>query len=216
MRFDATLFDLDGTLIDSIDDIMAAGNHAMRTVGRPEHSRQAGLQLAGQGLPYFVEHALGPDHQDLYEAAKAAHVDYYATHGGERSRPFDGIVDLLSALRAAGMRLGVLSNKPHLATQKDVARFFGDNTFEHVIGHRDGHAPKPDPASAHELRVRFGVEAERIAYVGDTAADMLTGSVAGFFTVGVTWGFRDRRELQDNGADVIVESVPQLQATLLA
>ncbi|MEM1099009.1 MAG: HAD family hydrolase [Planctomycetota bacterium] len=215
MTFDAIIFDLDGTLIDSLDDIMAAGNHAMRTVGRPEHRREAGKKLAGQGLPYFIEHALGPDHQHLFDDAIAAHRTYYAEHCGEHSRPFDGIHDLLTALQAAGQSLNVLSNKPHFATVKDVQSFFSDFVFDQVIGHREGYPPKPDPTSAHEIREQLGVPADRIGYVGDTAADMLTGCAAGFFPVGVTWGFRDRDELEANGAKIIVDDVSALQDVLL-
>lgn len=216
MPFDAVIFDLDGTLLDSLDDIMAAGNHAMRTVGRPEHARQAGKRLAGQGLPYFIEHALGPDHQHLFDDAIAAHRAYYNQHCGELSQRFAGITDMLTALRDADLRLCVLSNKPHFATLKDVENFFGDTDFEIAIGHRDGYAPKPDPASAHEIRERLGLPADTIAYVGDTAADMLTAVAAGFHPIGVTWGFRDRDELLDNGAISIVDSPEQLQAALLA
>ncbi|MEM7575933.1 MAG: HAD family hydrolase [Planctomycetota bacterium] len=215
MRFDAVIFDLDGTLIDSLDDIMAAGNHAMRTVNRPEHSREAGAQLAGQGLPYFVEHALGPDHQHLYDQAIEAHRSYYAEHCGEFSRPFEGIHEMLDALVKASMPLNVLSNKPHFATVKDVAGFFGEITFKHVIGHREGYPPKPDPTSALEMCDQLGFPAERIAYVGDTAADMLTASAAGFFAIGVTWGFRDRAELEANGAHVVVDEVAVLRDQLL-
>ncbi|MEM8784116.1 MAG: HAD family hydrolase [Planctomycetota bacterium] len=215
MLFDAVIFDLDGTLIDSLDDIMAAGNHAMRTVGRPEHPREAGKRLAGQGLPFFVEHALGPEHQDLFEPAIAAHRAYYAEHCGELSRPFDGVDAVLGAASRAGLRLNVLSNKPHFATLKDIESFFAGFDFEHVIGHREGYPPKPDPTSAHEIREELGLPADRIAYVGDTAADMLTGQAAGFHTLGVTWGFRDRDELLAHGAREIVDSMDALKAALL-
>ncbi|MEM1445555.1 MAG: HAD family hydrolase [Planctomycetota bacterium] len=215
MLFDAVIFDLDGTLIDSLDDIMAAGNHAMRTVGRPEHTRDEGKLLAGQGLPYFIEHALGPNHQNLFDDAIAAHRAFYGEHCGTYSRPFDGVQDLLAALQDADLSLNVLSNKPHFATVKDVNGFFGDVRFDQVIGHRDGYPPKPDPTSANEMREHLGVPADRIAYVGDTAADMLTASAAGFFAIGVTWGFRDREELVANGARVVVDDIPALREAIL-
>lgn len=210
MSFNTAIFDLDGTLLDSLDDIAFAGNHAMTTVGRPTYTREQYSKLAGQGLPYLIEHALGPEHQDLYDTAIAAHREYYATHLGERSTPFEGTHDMLDTLKQRGMQLAVLSNKPHAATREDVKNFFGLERFELVIGHRDGYAVKPDPTSALEMIETLGTTADQIVYIGDTAADMKTGKAAGFYTIGVTWGFRDREELEATGADVIVESVDQL------
>lgn len=215
MLYDAVIFDLDGTLLDSLDDIMAAGNHALATVGRPPRTREEGKSLAGQGLPYFVEHALGPEHQEHFDQALAAHQAYYAEHIGERSKPFPGIADTLTAAENAGLRMAVLSNKLHFAALQDIENFFGDHTFEIVFGHREGYPVKPDPTSAHEIRELLGVSADRIAYVGDTAADIQTAVAAGFDPIGVTWGFRDEAELRDTGATTIADTPEQLTAALL-
>lgn len=205
-RFDAVIFDLDGTLLDSVADIADAGNHAMAAVGRPTFPVDRYNTLAGQGLPFLIEHALGPDHQHLFDPAIAAHRAYYAKHSGTHTRPFPGIADMLDNLTQHGLKLAVLSNKPHNHTGPDVHHHFGTKRFAQVYGHRDGYKPKPDPASAMELTGALGTTPDRVAYVGDTAADMQTGKAAGFFTIGVTWGFRDREELQAHGADAIIDS----------
>ncbi|BAM05272.1 HAD family hydrolase [Phycisphaera mikurensis] len=204
-RFDLALFDLDGTLINSLPDITAAGNHAMRTVGRPEITEQQCRFYAGQGLPNFIITALGPDHQDLYDAALAAHLGYYRDHGGTLTRVFPGVDGLLDRLKEAGLKRAILSNKPHAATLGDAERLLGRHAFDAVIGHRDGYEVKPDTRSATEIIERLGVEPDRVAYVGDTAADMLTAKRSGFYAVGVTYGFRERAELEEHGADAIVD-----------
>ncbi len=216
MRYDTVIFDLDGTLLDTLDDIAAAGNHAMSAVGRPTHDREAYRRLAGQGRDWMLEKALGPEHQHLFEKAKAAHAAYNADRLGKNTRPFPGVPDLLEALKQRDLKLAVLSNKPHSYTLREVAEQFPAGTFDLVIGHRDGYPVKPDPTSAHEMVESLGTSANRVVYVGDTAADMQTGRGASFFAVGVTWGFRERGELERSGADYIVDKPRDVVAALSA
>lgn len=215
-RFDLALFDLDGTLIDSLPDITAAGNHAMQTVGRPPINQEQCRFFAGQGLPNFIRAALGPEHEDLYEPALAAHLGYYRDHGGTLTRVFPGVDDMLDRLQAAGLKRAILSNKPHAATLGDISRLLGRHRFDLAYGHRDGYAVKPDTTSALEIIAELGVEPDRVAYVGDTAADMLTATDAGFFAIGVTYGFRERAELEANGARVIVDDAPAVGDAILS
>ncbi len=213
----AVIFDLDGTLLDTLAAIADAGNHAMQSVGRPEHPVEAYNTFAGQGLPNMIKDALGPDHQDLFDDAIAAHKQRYGTNAHSLTTPFTGIDAMLGKLAAAGLDLCVLSNKLHDATRADIDTFLSHHPWHTVVGLRDGYEPKPDTRTAQELAQGLGLadDTSQIAYVGDTAADMLTGSGCGFFTVGVLWGFRDEAELRANGADAVVRNAEELQRVLL-
>jgi phosphoglycolate phosphatase len=141
--------------------------------------------------------------------------DAYSRRWRDHSSPYPGIRDLLSALSANGNRLGVLSNKPEAFTRQMVNHFFPDIPFAAVRGAREGVPVKPDPSAAQEIQKEWGVPPESILYAGDTDTDMKTGQAAGFWTVGVSWGFRDREELTTAGAHMVVDK-PSDFLTLLA
>lgn len=205
MRFQAALFDLDGTLLDTLTDLSSSANHALTAVGRPTYPRDAYRTLVGQGVRNLFIDALGPGHQALLDGAIAAFHDHYAKHRFDTTTPYPGIDAMLDQLSSAGVKLGVLSNKPHEATVDVVSRYFGGLTWSAIRGHKAGTAPKPDPTSAREVLAELGVEPKQCVYVGDTKVDMLTGKAAGLFTVGVSWGFRSVQELRENGADAIID-----------
>lgn len=210
MTYAAAIFDLDGTLLDTLTDLCNSANHALRTVGRPTHPREDYNTLVGQGVDKLFIDALGPDYQHLHSQAVAAFHAHYADHRFDTTAPYPGIWRLLTTLQSSGIKLGVLSNKPHLATIDVIDRYFSDLDWAVVRGHKAGSAPKPVPTSAREVIEEMGITAERCVYVGDTKVDMLTGKAAGMFTVGVSWGFRSVKELRDNGADAIVETADEL------
>jgi phosphoglycolate phosphatase len=210
MPYAAVMFDLDGTLADTLADIATAGNHAMAAVGRPGFPVDRYRTLAGQGLPRLIEDALGTEHQHLFDAAFAEFKAHYATHRYDQTRPFDGIAELLDTLSRDGVLLAVMSNKPDEATVDMVQQVFGRWDFAAVRGHLDGYPVKPDPRAAVEMAGELGVPPSDWAYVGDTDVDMQTGKAAGFFTVGVTWGFRDENELRRCGADAIIDRPAEL------
>ena len=210
MRTDAVLFDLDGTLLDTLTDLCNSANHALEQVGRPTHPRDAYRTLVGQGVRNLFIDALGPDHQDLVDDAIAAFHAHYADHRFDTTAPYPGIDAMLDRMSSAGLKLGVLSNKPHAATVDVINRFFGSLAWPAVRGHKPGTEPKPDPTSAHEVLAELGIEPQHCVYVGDTKVDMLTGKAAGMYTVGVSWGFRSVEELKTNGADAIVDSAEEL------
>lgn len=212
MRFDAALFDLDGTLLDTLADLAAAGNHALAQVGRPTHPLPAYRTLVGQGVRNLFIDALGPDHQHLLDGAIAAFHSYYADHRFDTTAPYPGVWPMLAGLADRGVKLGVLSNKPHEATLDVVDRYFHDIPWTALRGHKPGTAPKPVPGSARETLSEMGVEPQRCVYVGDTKVDMLTGQAAGMVTVGVSWGFRSVDELRANGADDIIDEPNELLA----
>ena len=211
--FDLVMFDLDGTLIDSLPAIAAAANAALAGLAgldRPPLPVDRFRQLAGQGLPSLVHGVLGDAAADHFDDFVAAHRHHYQTHAPTLLRVFPGIHDLLQNLAGAPLPTAVLSNKPHADTQADVARLFPDHCFAAVIGHRDGHPVKPDPASALEIATTLNVAPARVLYVGDTAADMQTAVNAGFYPLGVTWGFRSADELLQHGAQCLAHSADEV------
>jgi phosphoglycolate phosphatase len=206
------MFDLDGTLADTLRDISEAGNHAFTSVGRPTFPLEAYRTLAGQGLPRLIQDGLGSDYQHLFDSAIAAFRDHYAEHRFDHTQPFDGVAELLDALSDRGCKLAVLSNKPDEATCDMVRTVFGRWDFAAVRGHREGTPVKPDPTSALQVAQEVGIAPDKWWYVGDTDVDMQTGRSAGFHTVGVTWGFREEAELRDAGAHRIINDPGELLA----
>ncbi|MEE9405002.1 MAG: HAD family hydrolase [Algisphaera sp.] len=205
--FDLVMFDLDGTLIDSLPAIAAAANGALVDLGLPTIETHRFRQLAGQGLPYLIREILGSEHARRFDEAQAAHLKHYREHARDLAHVFAGVDDLLHALAKAKLPFAVLSNKPHADTCDDVSRMMERHAFAAVMGHRDGHAVKPDPASALEICSTLHIEPARVLYVGDTAADMQTAVNAGFYALGVTYGFRSRQELEAHGARQTVDHV---------
>jgi len=219
MSIQAAMFDLDGTLADTLADIASAANHAMAQLGQPVHPVADYRYLAGQGLPWMIEAAIkrgGVDHptQAMIDKGIALFREYYAVHRYDQTKPFDGIVALLHKLANNGARLAVLSNKPHDATCHMVEQLFGDFQFDAVVGHKTNGPLKPDPSAALAICREADINPQEWAYVGDTAVDMQTGKAANMLTVGVTWGFRPREELLKHNADAIIDHPAELLAVM--
>jgi phosphoglycolate phosphatase len=210
MRFDAVLFDLDGTLADTLDDIADAVNHALAVHGLPRHPRDAYRELLGEGVDRLVERALPPDRQDLQASTLAAVRDHYVAHMLDRTAPYAGIPEMLDEVAGRGLAMAILSNKPAPATERIVAELFGRWRFGAVVGQTPETPHKPDPASALAIARRVGAEPARCLYLGDTSTDMETAVAAGMFPVGALWGFRDRDELEAHGARAVIERPPEL------
>ena len=216
MPYTAAIFDLDGTLVDSLRDIADAANHALTRMGLPTHPLPRYKSFAGQGLPNLFRAALGPGAQDRLDEAVALFKPYYAEHKYDTTGPYAGIPDMLESLHHAGVRLGVLSNKPDPVTRDVVDALFGGVPWHAVRGHRAGYAPKPDPASCFELLEELDAAPRATAFIGDTMADMLTATATGCFAVGVSWGFRSVEELETNGAAAVVHHPRELVGLLLS
>ena len=197
------VFDLDGTLADTLATIAGVANFALRSLDLPEHPRDAYRMMVGDGIVVLCRRALPPDRKELEAELLARVRARYADHYLDGARLYDGMRELLFDLKQRGARLGVLSNKPDELTRKTVDGLGVGALFDVVMGQREGVAPKPDPAGAIEMRTALGLPAHEILYVGDTAIDMQTARNAGFPSVGVLWGFRPPRELRENGADFL-------------
>lgn len=210
MQYDAVIFDLDGTLLDSLADLADATNYALRSYECPEHELDAYRYFVGDGVVKLISRALPGNRQELLEDVLACQREYYTAHCMDKTAPYPGIMDMLHALQNAAVPVAVLSNKPDDFTRLMVERIIPDVSFAVVQGHRQPFAPKPDPGSALNVAEQLDVAPDRIAYVGDTATDMRTAVGAGMYPVGVLWGFRDEKELQDNGASVIIAEPREL------
>lgn len=192
------IFDLDGTLLDTLGDIAGACNHALTACGCPVHEVGEYKRFVGSGIMNLFRRAL-PEEQRTEEMVirmRNAFIQYYDEHKDDTTQPYPGIEDLLEKLSAKGIALAVASNKYQEATQELVARYFGDYSFASVLGQREGHPIKPDAGIILEAMASCeGVRPDEVIYCGDSDVDMLTGINAGVKTVGVTWGFRSREEL---------------------
>jgi len=200
--FRAAMFDLDGTLLDTLDDLADSMNAVLERRGWPAHPRDAYRFFVGEGARLLVTRALPAERRGDAEV-DAAFDEYRAEYGrrwNARSRPYDGIAEMLGALSVRGLRLAVLSNKPHAFTRKCVEHFFPGVRFDAVHGHRESTPPKPDPAAALAIARDLGVPPAAWLYLGDSGVDMETANRAGMFAAGVLWGFRPREELERHGA----------------
>lgn len=208
------MFDLDGTLADTLQDLANAANHAIALHGRPPHPLTAYRHFVGQGVENLFRAALDTEDDALIMPCVERFKAHLAAHQYDHSSPYDGVPELLDALVQRGVKIAVMSNKPDERTVEMVDTLFGRWRWDAVRGHRAGYAVKPDPTAALEIARELDVPPDAWAYVGDTRADMLTGTAAGFFTVGVTWGFRDEDELRTSGAHAIIHHPSELPGLL--
>ncbi len=219
MKYPAAIFDLDGTLLDSLVDIANSANDVLTKLGHSPHPLSAYSTLVGDGVRVLFERALGLDSQqqsELIEECMRNFNEIYAVRCVEQSRLYPGIDHLVQELKSAGVKLAVLSNKPDRFTKRLVNHFFAAETFEVVLGQRDAVPRKPDPAAVYEIAQLFQIGADCIAYIGDTNTDMLTAQNAGCFAIGVTWGFRSREELVRCGADALADDAQGLLKLLIS
>lgn len=207
------MFDLDGTVLDTVGTIAYYGNLALKKHGIAPIEKKEYNFLAGRGARVLVRGMLeyhGAYSDGLFERVFADYNEAYnkdVTHG---TSIFAGLKEVLDALRAQGIRLAVISNKPDFAARTVAEKFYGKGYFDLVVGQREGVPLKPDPTAVLDVMRRLGVDPMECAYVGDTGVDMQTGQNAGVLSVGVLWGFRGREELLRDGADVLVQNPQEL------
>ena len=206
MKKIAAVFDLDGTLLDTIDDLAYAVNTALTENGFPTHPREAYYYFVGNGARTLVQRALPKDvEKTVFEAVYARYSELYEAHWNVFTKPYDGILDLLAALRADGVPLGVVSNKVHDRTLEVIDTYF-PNTFDAVFGNRPGVPLKPDPAGVFDALAALDCDPSHAFYLGDTGVDIETGKRAGIYSAGALWGFRTADELTQAGAVILCAS----------
>lgn len=210
------IFDLDGTLLDTLEDLAAAGNHVLEHFNYPVHTVDEYRYFVGDGLQTLIDRIVPASvNQEDRDNCLQLFRTFYGEHWHDRTEIYAGVETLLSTLKKAGRRLAILSNKPHDFTMMCAAHFFDKNLFELVLGQRPEVAKKPHPAGALEIARRTGAVPGSCIYVGDTKVDMTTGKAAGMFTIGVLWGFREAAELRENGADMLVKTPDDLTKAIL-
>ncbi|MBW3540190.1 MAG: HAD family hydrolase [Planctomycetes bacterium] len=202
----AVIFDLDGTLLDTLADIAAAANRVLEREGFPTHSQEAYRRLVGRGVTVLFRRALPESRRDDETVARcvAGFHEIYDLTWNVQTRPYDGIPELLDELTARGLPLAVLSNKPHDFTVRCIAEYLGRWKFAAVVGAREGVPHKPDPTSALKVARQLGTEPSRCVYLGDSDVDMETARRAGMRPIGAAWGFRTTEELRSAAALAVI------------
>ena len=207
------IFDLDGTIADTVESIAHVGNQTLRAFGLPEIPVKDYNFYAGDGADVQVKRMLaavpGGDKVD-YEEVRTQYRKWFAENPFYHVKPYDGILELLEGLKAQGIKIAVLSNKPHGAAVEVVHKIFGRDMFHKIQGQTSELPRKPSPIGALAVAKEFGALPQECLYCGDTNTDMDTGKAAGMFTIGVTWGFRPRTELEEHHADKIVDQPSEI------
>lgn len=227
-RFKAVIFDLDGTLLDTLTSLWYCANRSLKKEGLKELPKDNFRYYAGDGSLVQVQRYLkdtvitepdknppdphDPDNLQYYYDSYISVLNIFSDY---EVKPYEGIPELLGWLKDNGIKIAVLSNKPDTATQSVITKHFGHD-FDIVLGKKDDMPKKPDPKGAYMIAGEFGLKPEEIIYVGDTNTDMLTGKNAGMYTVGALWGFRDYKELAENGADIIISHPSEIRNLIMS
>ena len=211
--YKACIFDLDGTLTDTLESITRSVNLTLERMGLPVITLEQCREFVGSGARKLMERTLkscGDEDLVRIEEAMEIYGRVFAENCTYHVKPYDGIEKMLKALKERGIYLAVLSNKPDGHTKDVVHTSFGDAIFDYVQGQKEEIPRKPDPAAVFAIMEMAGISREECVYIGDSDVDMCTGNNAGVMTVGVSWGFRSREILKETGADVIIDHPEEL------
>jgi len=207
----AVIFDLDGTLINSLQNIADCMNQALKEFGFDGHSTQEYKYFIGEGSLTLTKRAVPHNtSQEIITKVYNNFIKIYEENIYKNTQPYDGIYTLLKKLNKTNLKLGILSNKPHQFTKQFAIRLFNDCGFEEVHGQKENIAPKPDAAGALKIAQSFNIKPEEIFYVGDSSTDMKTATNAKMKSIGVLWGFRPKEELIEHKADFLAQDCEQL------
>ncbi|MBN1847429.1 MAG: HAD family hydrolase [Deltaproteobacteria bacterium] len=214
MKFEAVIFDLDGTLLDTLRDIADAGNAVLAGNGFPTHDVDAYRGFIGSGVPTLMNRALPKEKRNLETATRLADEfrEEYNRNWNVSTKPYPGVAEMLDQLQSLSIKRAVLSNKPHDFAKLCVNGLLSSWTFDAVMGYNDQTPPKPDPKGALRIAARLKLSPSRILYVGDSDIDMRTAITAEMYPIGVLWGFRSKEELLENGARALLEKPQDLLA----
>ena len=211
--YKACIFDLDGTLTDTLESLTYSVNETLKELALPPITMEQCRQFVGNGAKVLIENALrasGDEELHLLDKGMETYARVFSENCTYHVKPYDGILEMMDQLKLRGVKAAVLSNKPHNQTLDVVDTFLGKERVEFANGQREGIPRKPDPAGVFELMNQMGVSKEETLYIGDSDVDMVTGTRAELVTVGVTWGFRSREVLEESGADHIIDKPEQL------
>ncbi len=213
----SVIFDLDGTLLDTLVDLAETCNEVLLHHNFPTHSTSAYKKFVGHGLRILMTQCTPAGTEErIIQRCCTMFTELYARNWKRNSCPYAGINDMLAALKTHGVMLAVLSNKPHDFTKLFVDEFFLPGQFSLIYGQREGFPKKPDPTVALEIASKFAVRPQETFFVGDSGVDIQTGRAAGMRTAGVSWGFRSIQELTENNADILVHNPLELQQYVLS
>lgn len=211
--YKACIFDLDGTLTDTLESLTFSVNETMKEIGLPPITREQCREFVGNGAKVLIEKALraaGDEGLSRFKEASAAYQRIFDANCTYRVVPYRGITRMLGQMKAQGLKLGVLSNKPDPQAVHVVKEIFGGDLFDQIRGQREGVPRKPDPAAALEMAGEFGADPTETLYIGDSEVDGATGKAAGMDTALVSWGFRSREILKGVKPDWIVDSAEEI------
>lgn len=207
---DTVIFDLDGTLLDTLEDLKDAVNHALACCGMPERSLEEIRRFVGNGIRNLMRRAVphGEDNPE-FEQAFAEFQNYYKLHCNDKTKPYPGVPQMLEELKEKGYHLAIVSNKADFAV-KELQEIYFREAIEAAIGEREGVARKPAKDTVMQALCELGVTAESAIYVGDSDVDVMTAKNAGIPCISVTWGFRDREFLKEHGAVLFADDTKEL------
>lgn len=215
MKYRAVIFDMDGTVLNTLEDLLTSLNLTLDAFGLPRRGLDEMRHFVGNGMRYQIECGAGPDvSSERIDRMLPVYVENYQIHGAEKTRPYEGVPEMISRLREAGLRTAVVSNKNDAAVKR-LADLYFPGLFDLSVGEREGIRRKPAPDSVNEVLRRLGVSGKEAVYVGDSEVDIQTAANAGLDLIAVGWGFRTREELLKSGASRVFDSTEEVEAFLL-
>ena len=209
--YNAVVFDLDGTLLDTLDDLWAAVNAALKKFSLPLRTREEVRGFVGNGIVKLMERAAGQVEKEVFDGALAEFKRFYGEHCEDKTKPYEGVIELLTILKAKGIRTAVVSNKADFAVKKLAEGYF-EGLLEYAVGENEeaGIRKKPAPDSLLAVMQSMGAGTSSTVYIGDSEVDIQTAKNAGVDCISVTWGFKDKQFLLDNGATVLVDTPKEI------
>ena len=209
--YSAVIFDLDGTLLDTLDDLWVAVNAALTKFSLPVRTREEVRSFVGNGIVKLMERATGEVEKEVFDGALAEFKRYYGEHCEDKTKPYDGIMSLLKALQAKGVQTAVVSNKADFALKK-LAKSYFDGLLQYAVGENEegGIRKKPAPDSLLAVMESMGVGTDSTVYIGDSEVDIQTAQNAGVPCISVTWGFKDKGFLIENGATLFADNAEEI------